>query len=259
MALAFLHPDPSDTPHVRRVAATAPFLWLAKGWDDMWRTTSISLVYGVLATLAGGILLWLSRDYTHLAPALASGFLLVAPVLAINLYALSRRLERGEPIDWLHLFDDWRQNRGSIALYGLGLAFVLMTWERISAILFALFYRGDVPGLAHFAAEVWLSGAYLELVTAYLFVGGVLAVVVFCFSVVSLPMMLDRDVDALTAVSTSLDAIRTNPSTMLLWAALIAVLTGIGFAALMIPLVIIFPLLAHASWHCYRDVVGRAH
>ena len=259
MAQTSLHPDPSvHTPRVRRVAPDAPFRWLAKGWVDLWRAPSISLVYGVVAAIAGVILLWLSRDYTHLAPALTSSFLLVAPALAINLYALSRRLERGEPLASLHLFDDWRQNRGSIALFGLGLAFVLLAWERMSAILFALFYGGEVPDLSHFVTEVWFSGTYLELVAAYLLVGGALAAIVFCVSVVSLPLMLDRDVDTVTAVITSIEAVRANPGSMLLWAALIAVLTAIGFATLMIGLVIIFPVLAHASWHCYRDVVEPA-
>jgi uncharacterized membrane protein len=258
MAQTSMHPDPSiHTPRVRRVAADAPFGWLAKGWNDVWRAPSISLVYGVVAAAAGGVLLWLSQGYTHLAPALTSAFLLVAPALAINLYALSRRLERGEPVDSVHLFDDWRHNRGSIALFGLGLAFTLLAWERISAILFALFYGGEVPHLTRFASEVWFSGAYLELVAAYLLVGGALAVTVFCLSVVSLPLMLDRDVDTVTAAVTSIEAVRANPGSMLLWAALIAVLTTIGFATLMIGLIIIFPVLACASWHCYRDVVEQ--
>jgi len=259
MAQSALHPDSSmPTLRVRRVAPNAAFRWLAKGWDDMWRVPSIGLSYGVVAAGAGALLLWLSRDYTHLAPALASGFVLVAPALAINLYALSRRLERGEPIDSVHLFDDWRGNRGSIGLFGLGLAFVLLAWERISAILFALFYGGEVPDLARFASEVWLSGSYLELAAAYLLVGAALAAIVFCLSVVSLPLMLDRAVDPVTAAITSIEAVRANPLGMLLWAASIAILTAIGFATLMAGLIVIFPLLAYASWHCYRDVVEPA-
>jgi uncharacterized membrane protein len=259
MAQTTLYPDsPVHASRIRRVAPDAPFRWLAQGWNDMWRAASISLVYGVVAAAVGGLLLWLSRDYTHLAPALTSGFLLVAPALAINLYAVSRRLERAEPIDSVHLFDDWRHNRGSIGLFGLGLAFVLLAWERICAILFALFYGGEVPDLARFASEVWFSGAYLELVAAYLLVGGALAAIVFCLSVVSLPLMLDRTVDPATAVMTSIGAARANPGSMLLWAASIAILTAIGFATLMIGLIVIFPVLAHASWHCYRDLVEPA-
>ncbi|HTS52958.1 MAG TPA: DUF2189 domain-containing protein [Burkholderiales bacterium] len=212
----------------------------------------------MLAALVGAALLWLFRGYTHVAPALASGFLLVAPALAINLYALSRRLERGEPVDSVHLFDDWRGNRGSIALFGLGLAFVLLAWERVSAILFALFYGGEVPDLTRFLDQLLFSGAYLELAAAYLLVGAALAAVVFCLSVISLPLMLDRDVDTVTAIVASIDAVRANLGAMALWAALIAALTAIGFATLMIGLIVIFPLLAHASWHCYRDVVEPA-
>ena len=259
MAQTSLYPDSSiQPPRVRRVAPDAAFRWLAQGWSDTRRAASISLVYGVVAAAVGGLLLWLSRDYTHLAPALTSGFLLIAPALAINLYAVSRRLERGEPVDSVHLFDDWCPNRGSIAWFGLGLAFVLLTWERISAILFALFYGGEVPDLGRFVSEVWLSGAYLGLVAAYVLTGGALAALIFCLSVVSLPLMLDRPVDPVTAVMTSMDAVRINPGCMLVWAAAIAVLTAVGFATLMLGLIVIFPVLAHASWHCYRDVVEPA-
>jgi len=244
-----------QAPRVRQVSTKAPLRWLAQGWDDMRRAPSISLGYGLLVALAGVILLWLSHEYTHLAPALTSGFLLVAPALAINQYAVSRRLERAEPVNSVQLFDDWRHNRGSIALFGLGLALTLLAWERISAVLFALFYGGDVPDLNHFTAQIWLSGNYRQLALAYVLAGGALATMVFCLSVVSLPLMLDRDVDVVTAAAVSLEAVHLNPRAMLLWAALIVVCTAIGFVTLMIGLVIVFPVLAHASWHCYRDLV----
>ena len=256
MAQSTLHPDaPTQVPHVRHIPADRPWRWLAQGWDDLRRAPSISLTYGLFAAAVGALLLWLVSGYTHAAPALTTGFLLIAPALAINLYAVSRRLERREPVDSVHLFDDWRVNRGSIGLFGLGLAFVLLIWERISAVLFALFYGGRVPDLTRFGQELLFSGAYFDLVAAYVLVGGALAIIVFCVSVVSLPLMLDREVDPVTAVLTSIDAVRANPGAMLLWAALIAFLTAIGFATFMIGLIIIFPLLAHASWHCYRDVV----
>ncbi|HTT36728.1 MAG TPA: DUF2189 domain-containing protein [Burkholderiales bacterium] len=242
-------------PGVRRVPRNSAFRWLAGGWSDLWRVPSLSLPYGVLAALVGAILLWLFRDQTYLAPALSSGFLLLAPVLAINLYALSRRLERGEPVDSVHVLDDWRHNRAAISLFGLVLALTLLAWERISAVLFALFYGGDVPELTRFLEDVLFSGRYLDFVVAYFAAGAVLAVVVFCISVVSLPLMLDRDMDTVAAILTSLRAVRANPGAMLVWAALIALLMALGYATLMIGVVVIFPLLAHATWHCYRDVV----
>ena len=242
-------------PEIRRVSRGSAFRWLGDGWSDLWRAPSLSLPYGVLAALVGGILLWLFRDQTYLAPALTSGFLLIAPVLAINLYALSRRLERGEPVDSVHLFDDWRRNRAAISLFGLILALVLLAWERISAVLFALSYGGDVPELGSFMEDVLFSGRYLEFVVAYFAAGGAFAVIVFCISVVSLPLMLDRDMDTVAAILTSLRAVRANPGPMIVWAALIALLMALGFATLMIGIVVIFPLLAHSSWHCYRDVV----
>ena len=256
MAQSSLRPDAlTQVPRVRHVPADRPWRWLAQGWDDLRRAPTPAATRPYIRLIDGALLLWLVSGYTHAAPALSSGFLLIAPALAINLYAVSRRLERREPVDSVHLFDDWGANRGSIALFGLGLAFVLLVWERISAVLFALFYGGRVPDLTRFGEELLFSGAYFDLVVAYVLVGGALAVIVFCVSVVSLPLMLDREVDPVTAVLTSIDAVCANPGAMLLWAALIAFLTAIGFATFMIGLIIIFPLLAHASWHCYRDVV----
>jgi len=153
------------------------------------------------------------------------------------------------------VLDDWRHNRAAISLFGLVLALTLLAWERISAVLFALFYGGDVPELTRFLEDVLFSGRYLDFVVAYFAAGAVLAVVVFCISVVSLPLMLDRDMDTVAAILTSLRAVRANPGAMLVWAALIALLMALGYATLMIGVVVIFPLLAHATWHCYRDVV----
>lgn len=243
-----------ETPTVRKVSAGRPFVWLREGLSDLSRVASTSFGYGLVFAGLGAVLLTVAWGRGHLAPALITGFLLVAPFFAIVIYALSRGLERGETstVEALHA---WRRNASSISLYGFLLAFTLIAWERISAILFALFYGGNVPNLRNFLADVLFSGRYTELVMAYFGIGGLIAIAVFAFSVVAPQLMLDRDIDIATAIVTSIKCCTTNPLAMLVWAAIIAILMALGFVTWMIGLILVFPWLGHASWRAYRDLV----
>jgi uncharacterized membrane protein len=244
-----------ETPNIRKVGPGRPFAWLKRGLADIARVPLASLTYGVIFAAIGALLLWIARGGGHLAPALVTGFMLVAPFLAIVLYDLSRQIQRGGAVDTVGAFHAWRRNSGSISLFGLLLALTLIMWERMSAIIFALFYGGRVPDLRNFLADVLLSGQYNELIVAYFGVGGLIAIGVFAFSVVSLPLMLDRDIDVATAIVTSVKCVGRNPGAMLVWAALIVALIAIGFLTWMIGLALVFPWLGHASWHAYRDMV----
>jgi uncharacterized membrane protein len=245
---------PVAAPSVRRVEPSRPLLWLRLGWRDLWRTPAGSAGVGLLVAGIGLLLVTLAWRATYLAPALLCGFLLVAPFVAIVVYVQSRQLERGEALDSAAATDAWRANAGSIALFGLVLAIAYFCWERAAAIVFALFYAGGAFDLARLPEQL-LAGQHTALLTGFFASGAVLAAAVFAISVVSAPLLIDRPVDAVTAMLTSLRCCQANPAAMLLWAALIALLTGIGFATAMIGLVFIFPWLAHASWHAYRDMV----
>jgi uncharacterized membrane protein len=247
--------DETRMPVVKTIDAGAPLRWLEKGWRDLWRAPVASLLHGVVFAAIGAFLVSFAWAHSHVAPTLVSGFLLVAPVFAINLYALSRQIERTGRPDPIKSLNAWRQNAGSIALFGLLLAFALIAWERISAILFALFYGGTVPDLENFLSDVLFSGHYNELLVAYFGIGALIAAAVFAVSVVSLPMLLDREVDTATAVITSVRAVTANLGPMILWAAILTVLAAIGIATWMVGLVLIFPWLGHASWHAYRALV----
>jgi uncharacterized membrane protein len=242
-------------PEVNRVDRGRPLVWLQRGWADFKKALAPSLIYGAWAAAFGFALLMVAWRSTYLVPALVGGFLLVAPFVAMVFYALSRQIEQGRPVDGAEAVFAWRRNTGSIALWGLALTLALIFWERLAAILFALSYGGEVRDLQTLLSDVLLSGRYIALVFVYFAVGGLFALVVFVFGVVTAPMLLDRDVDVVTAALTSLRACLANPGATLVWAAVIAILTGIGFATLMLGLVIIFPLLGHASWHAYRDLV----
>lgn len=242
-------------PVVRHVEASRPLAWLSRGWADLRHAPWASLAHGAFVTVLGLGLLLLAREAPYLAPAYLGGFLLVAPFAAIGLYALSRQMERGAAADLRTAHHAWRHNAGSVALFGFMLVVALIFWERAAAVLFALLYSGHAVGSAQLLAELATDPAQLPLALAFFGGGGLLAALVFTFGVVSVPMMLDRPVDVVTAMLTSLRCCLANPGAMLVWALLIALLTAIGFATAMLGLIVVFPLLGHASWHAWRDLV----
>jgi uncharacterized membrane protein len=247
-------PRPYEAPSVRKVAVSAPFVWLQRGARDLMGAPRPGLAVGVVIAMVGLLLAAATWKAVYLAPALLGGFLLVAPLFAIGLYAVSRQLERGEPPHLADAWGAWRGNAGSIAMFGLMLALAYFFWERLAAIVFALSYTGEPLHLSRLAMEL-MSGRHVVLLSTFLGVGAAVAAVVYSLSVVSAPLLLDRPVDVITATLTSLRCCARNPGPLLLWAALIAALTLLGFATLMVGLVVIFPWLAHASWHAYRDLV----
>ncbi|NML18586.1 DUF2189 domain-containing protein [Azohydromonas caseinilytica] len=249
------HPLPGVTPAVRQVGLDRPMHWLRLGARDVMRTPGPSLGLGLLVAAVGLLLSTMAWQATYIAPALLGGFLLVGPFLAITLYGLTRQLEDNEPTDLRRAWQAMRGNAGSIALFGLLLALAYIFWERLAAILFAFYYDGQAIHLSQLMADVLLSGQYLGLMLTFLGAGALLAIAVFAFSVVSAPLLVDRPVDVITAALTSLQCCLRNPAPMLLWAALIVALVLAGFLTLMLGLIFVFPLLAHASWHAYRDMV----
>ena len=240
---------------IRTVDVSRPFTWLRRGWADFTRLRNMGMTYGVLIAIAGWVLLGLAWGATYLVPAFIGGFLLVAPFAAIGLYALAQQLESGGELSLSRADAAWRRNAGQIALFGLMLMLALLLWERTAAIVFALSFGGRVPDLGNLVGDVVFSGQHLPLLIAFTSAGAIYALAVFTLSVVSAPMLLDRPVDAITAALTSMRCCIANPAPMLVWAALIAILTAVGFATLMLGLVVIFPWLAFASWHAYRDLV----
>jgi uncharacterized membrane protein len=154
----------------------------------------------------------------------------------------------------LPTLDAWRSNVGAIGMFALVLGVILLVWARASLIVFALFYTGDMPTVAGFVGQM-LSADNLEFVFAYLCVGGFFALLVFAISVVSVPMMLDRDTDGIVAVLTSLRAFGANVPAMIVWGSIIVALTTAGFALFFVGLVVTVPVIGHATWHAYRALV----
>ncbi len=243
-----------DLPAIRRVPPSRPLEWLAEGCRDLHGNLVESLAYGAIVAAIGWAIWTYAAGRPQPFTASITGFFLLSPLLAAGLYEISRRHELGLDTGFGESLQGWRRSGGALAEYGLELVIVAIFWERLSAILFALTYQGTVPNLEAFYRDVFLSGNYWQLTLVYVAVGGVLAVAVFVVSAISIPMLLDRDVDVYTAMATSLVAVGRNIPAMAVWATLIVALTAIGFATYMIAMIAIFPVLGHATWHAYRDL-----
>lgn len=242
-------------PGIRHVAIDRPFAWLQAGWQDMKANPLPSLAYGLLFALGGDLIILALLDHPHLISVAISGFFLVAPLLAAGLYELSRRRARGEKLLFIDSLRCFQRNGQSLACFGLILALAMLFWERISAISFALLAIHTPAMASAYLSDIVFSGEHLAFTASWLAAGGMLALLVFAVSVVSVPMMLDHDTDVATAMLTSLRTFGRNFAPLLLWAGLIVALTLFGFATLLFGLVVIMPILGHASWHAYRDLV----
>ena len=253
--LSDFHAQGLPLPHIRRIATDRPLHWLRAGWQDLWANPLPSLAYGLLFALGGDLIILALLQSPHLLTVSISGFFLVAPLLAAGLYELSRKTEAGEKILFIDSLKCFGRNGQSLAIFGLVLALITLLWERFSAVAFALIGADSAPIATAYLNEILFDGQHLAFTATWLVLGGVLALFVFALAVVSVPLMLDHDADVATAIMTSLRAFSRNFGTLLLWAALLVTLTLLGFATLLFGLVVIMPILGHASWHAYRELV----
>ena len=243
---------------IEQVAFDAPWNWLAAGWRDLWSAPQISLFYGVIfAALSAALTLGLLvADLASLVLALAGGFLLLGPVAAVGLYEVSRRLESGESVRWRDVFRIWPKTAGQLGFFGAILAFVYFVWVQMAFLLLMLFLGSKpLPPASEFVPTLLFTAHGLGLLVTGTIVGGALAALAFSISVISVPLLMTRRIDAVTAITNSLAAVMLNPKPMALWAALIAGFIAVGIATVFVGLVVAFPLIGHATWHAFRDIV----
>ncbi len=248
--------SPAPTlPAVRRIDFDAPLKWLARGWADLWRQPAASLFYGFAIALTGVVILSVTASLPYLFAAAITGFMLVAPVLTAGVYELSRRYLAEEPVTLLDSMRAW--NRNPAGLVGCGLLSVVAgtVWQLISALIVTLFYSGSALGPLEMMVEVLVNPQHYLMFIVYMGAGGLLASLVFVFSVVSIPMLVDRPCGVRCALLTSLNAVVENPLPLAFWAVIIMLLTGLGLATALVGLILVMPWLGHASFHAYKDLV----
>jgi uncharacterized membrane protein len=245
--------DPGELPFIapcRHLAASAPFEWIRLGWKDMTAAPWQSLFYGMLlASLSAAIAVLTWRlGLMALYIGLASGFVFLGPFLAMGLYSISYQLESGRNPTLSFSLREGREHLRDTLLLGLCLLIVLLVWVRAATIM-SVFRPSD-------AFPTWRDLIpYLSIGSA---VGALFCAIVFAATAFSLPMLLDRRADAITAVVTSINATLRNKRAMLVWGTIIVTAVLIGFATVFIGFIMLMPLIGHASWHAYRRTIDAS-
>ncbi|WP_295385864.1 DUF2189 domain-containing protein [uncultured Thiodictyon sp.] len=239
---------------VSRVSVIRPLVWLWRGVGDLRHSPGASLAYGLMVSVMGAIILgfW---HHPYLIAGSITGFLLVGPLLTAGLCELSRRRAAGESVDFDASLSVLGRHREALVRFAAGLLIVGALWFAVSTLILGLALGSAGPSVS---GTLWggvLDQMTLAQAVAYVVIGGSLAAAVFAGSVVSVPLIIDRDVDAPTAISTSRRVLLDDIPAMIVWSVLIVTLVAIGFATYLVGMVVVFPLLGHATWHAYRDLV----
>lgn len=255
MASPYVPPPPVGPQAIMQpLGPGAPFAWLAAGWRDLLAHPGIGLFYGLCFWLMAVTLGAVFRARPEYTLTIASGCLLVGPFLAMGLYEVSRRREQGLTPELGASLTCWDSHIRSMGMLVLVLIVLELLWGRASLVVFAVFFNTGMPSTTGVLNAVFNPDNW-EFVAVYLAVGGMFAALVFSTAVVSIPMILDRDTDAISAAITSIRVMFSSPGVMLLWGLVITVLIAVALLPWGVGLVVIGPLLGHASWHAYRGTV----
>ncbi|MCK5725655.1 MAG: DUF2189 domain-containing protein [Thiotrichaceae bacterium] len=239
---------------INKVSIKAPLNWLSKGLDDLKTSKIPSLVYGFTFAIIGLLLVFFAKNNPVWSAAMISAFLLMGPFLAIGLYDLSRQIEEGKKPCLLDSIKIIRGNLINIGIFVVALGFLLMVWLRIAALVAGIYFD-NVELITKGWGILFSEEHSIEFLMFFTVFGFFIAQLVFSISVVSIPMLLHRKVDVVTAVTTSIRVVITNPLPMFVWAVLIVALVHIGLLFFFIGLTVMLPIIGHASWHAYRELV----
>ena len=244
---------------IRRVPPDRPWLWLTAGWRDLMANPQVGFFYGGALTLAGWllalVLLWAQTAWAIL-PA-SAGFFMVAPLLAAGLYEASRLREAGQPVTFAACLGGFTRNGGQLAFMGVVLLLLHLFWVRVAALIFALMFGMNfAPALEVVPMAMLRSPMLLPFLVVGTVIGAVFAAVAFGISAVSIPMLVDKpEMSAIEAIAISVRAVVANPAAMVFWAGLIVVFTAMAMVPFFLGLALVIPLIGHATWHAYRDLV----
>lgn len=234
----------------RRLDVGAPLRWLAAGWRDYRASLRVSLTYGLIVftvSLGVSLLAWKLGSYV-LVISMLSGFIFVAPLLATGMYSVSRQIGRGKPVSFARSIKRMRLALRDALVFALVLLVIFLVWVRAGVMVHVFFPAGE-------SHDLFLLVRFLGIGSA---VGSIFALVTFAAAAFSLPMIVDRDADMVTACISSVNAVLRNKPAMAVWILLIVLLTGLGFATAGLGLVVAIPLLGYATWHGYVETIDAS-
>ena len=231
----------------RTLKTLQPLDWLKHGWRDFRQAPRLSFAYGFIMTaITMVIALWAYKVGSFvMAIALMAGFVFLFPALAMGTYTISCHLERGESPKFLYCLRAGRKHMGNAAIFAFFLLIVFLVWARASSMMHIFFPEQGAKTLSDMAGFLAVAGVIVLIFSS----------VVFGASAFSLPMIMDRRVDAITAIITSFNAVLQNKKAMLVWLAIILAGVALGFASGLLLMPLILPVLGHATWHAYRETV----
>ena len=242
-------------PATRKVSFSAPLKWLAAGWEDTMRTPLYSGFYGLMFVVLAYAVTLASWQSPILLLTFITGFFLVAPFIALGVYDLSRQAEQSKKLSFAKSLKAFKRNRRDMGLLVVFHALVMVAWIRLATIVGALYFVHSNTSVTVLLERLWQTGQGIEMIALLAVIGAVLAAVVFISGVVTWPMILDRGDGVITAMATSLKVVTENKAVMLFWVTMIGWLFSVGLATFYIGFILIMPLLGHASWHAYKDLV----
>lgn len=234
----------------RQLGTWAAFDWVRAGWGDLKRAPRQSLSFGLITVALSYLISAATWRWGNLGLylGLTSGFVFVGPWLAMTFYAISQRLERGETPSLPGSLRDAGQSIGSALVFAVILVVVLLVWARAANTLYIFFPALHDPGWRDL---VWFLGVGSA-------VGALFCLVIFAASAFSLPMLMDRRVDAVTAVITSIHAVLRNKPAMAVWAGMIVATVILGIVTAWLAFAVVMPVIGHATWHAYRATVDAS-
>lgn len=240
----------------RTITAMRPLRWLGLAWRDIERCPTPGVLHGLLLAVLSAVWVWLHRDHFWWIVAMVASCMMIAPILAVSLYDISRRLERNEEPRLRHTVQIWFSGDHRLVHFGGLLALTALGWFFCSALLVKWLVPTDVQTPADFIRLVVLQpqGVLFEI---WMLMSGFMAAPVFASSVVTIPLLLDHPQLSLwRAVGISWRVVATNPLEMAWWALLLSLFTTLGIGSALLGLLVVVPMLGHASWHAYRDLVN---
>lgn len=252
--MPIMHSGPMPSQHAHRTdpqVALNPLHWLSLGLQDFRRARPVGLAYGLMVTLLGGLILILG-NHPYFIAAAVSGFLLVGPILGAGLIESSRIMEAGGTPTFDSSLRGLDANPDALRRFALTLLAIAIAWLALSTSLLIAAMGPLAPRIEQTLWDSALQFMSSRQLLAWVTIGGVLAAICYCVSVIAVPLILDRRTSAGAAMRGSWRAVSRHPVACAAWALLIVLLTAIGFATALLGMIVIYPILGHASWHAYR-------